>query len=451
MQRPDTRETATTTTTTVMARPYAGGWIGYDWFKLVVAAILAALLLWFWLNPPLAAVPSIPVVAVATVPVAATAAPAVAPVAPAAPAATAPAIAGVPALPVLELPTEAILAGATTFNGTAEPGATVQLLVDGEQVGETVAAADGTWSIDADVPQPGDYAVTARTVGADGATLNESAATSITVEAPQVAAEPPTVSLPTGDLTAGQPTISGTGTPNQSIELLVDGAVVGTASVGADGTWSLPVELAVGSYQITARPAGESAATSAPASVTVAATSAPAAPAPAAGAAPAITAPSDNSQIPAGPITVSGTGTAGTQIEVLDGDRVVGTATVAADGTWSLEDTPTEATAVYSARPAGSTEAAAATTVRVTTGPVATCAELAVGCDAWVTREGGLQLRIRAGPGTSAEIITRLPIGTQMAVLEGPQPANDFTWWRVRTNGGQEGWIAGEQVRLQPD
>jgi hypothetical protein len=38
-----------------------------------------------------------------------------------------------------------------------------------------------------------------------------------------------------------------------------------------------------------------------------------------------------------------------------------------------------------------------------------------------------------------------------MTLLEGPQAANGLNWWRVRTVGGREGWVAGEELRTQPD
>ena len=108
MERRETRE-QTTTTTSVAAIPYAGGWIGYDWFKLSVAAILAALLLWFSLNQPDATVSDAPAV---VAPAATTAAVVPAVVAPAAttaavvPAVVAPAATAPPAaIPAASVPT----------------------------------------------------------------------------------------------------------------------------------------------------------------------------------------------------------------------------------------------------------------------------------------------------------------------------------------------------------
>ena len=253
----------------------------------------------------------------------------------------------------------------------------------------------------------------------------------------------PTINAPTGDLSAGTYQLGGTGVAGQRIEVLINDVVAGTAIVAADGTWSLPIDLVAGSAVIIARPAGELNAATEPLSASVG--EAVAVP-PVASITPVISAP----QVAAGPITISGTAAPGAQLEILDSDKVVGTATVAGDGTWSVQVTPESAAAAYSVRPVGSSEPAT-TAVRVTNGEVATCTELAIGCDAWVTREGRLVLRMRAAPGTSAEILNRLPVGAQMTLTEGPQPADDYTWWKVTTPGGQEGWIAGEQVRLQPD
>ena len=76
---------------------------------------------------------------------------------------------------------------------------------------------------------------------------------------------------------------------------------------------------------------------------------------------------------------------------------------------------------------------------------------LAAGARAWVTRAGGLPLRLRSGPDLSAKILDRLQPGTQMTLLDGPQQADGHAWWHIRTEDGKEGWVAGEDLRTQPD
>jgi hypothetical protein len=165
---------------------------------------------------------------------------------------------------------------------------------------------------------------------------------------------------------------------------------------------------------------------------------------------PTIGFPSDGAELDAGPFTISGTGAPGSTIEVLDGATVIGTATVAADGTWSFQVAPGAGSTSYGVRPAG-----AATTpnqVRVTVRPAqAACTALAVACDAWVTRARGLRLRLRDAVGLQGQVLAMLPPGTRVTLLDGPQPADGFTWWRARTPDGREGWVAGEELRLQPD
>ena len=167
---------------------------------------------------------------------------------------------------------------------------------------------------------------------------------------------------------------------------------------------------------------------------------------------PAISFPAEGAQLPSAPFTITGTGAPGSQIEVLDSDKVIGSTAVGTDGTWSLPVTPSAGTAAYSARPAGSSDVVA-TPIRVTIGSVAvdTCSGLAINCDAWVTRTGGRILRLRSGAGTNQTVLFKLPVGTQMKLLEAPTAANGYTWWRVATLGGREGWVAGEELRSKPD
>ncbi len=71
-----------------------------------------------------------------------------------------------------------------------------------------------------------------------------------------------------------------------------------------------------------------------------------------------------------------------------------------------------------------------------------------------VTMEQGLQLTVRALPGTEAPIMTRVNPGDQFTVIAGPQSAGGFIWYQIRSDDGSvEGWAAdgdGETRWLSP-
>ena len=60
-----------------------------------------------------------------------------------------------------------------------------------------------------------------------------------------------------------------------------------------------------------------------------------------------------------------------------------------------------------------------------------------------VTMPSGGQLSIRALPGSDAPLLVRANNDQQFTVLDGPQSAGGFTWYRIRSDDGQiEGWAA---------
>ncbi|MDE3025315.1 MAG: hypothetical protein KGI93_07065, partial [Acidobacteriota bacterium] len=150
-------------------------------------------------------------------------------------------------------------------------------------------------------------------------------------------ANAPTLALP-GPFPRGTPTpttvvnVTGTGDAGDTITLYDGATVIGTTVVGADGTWTIPVLLGAGSHTLTATQtvnalphAGLTSAASSPVTVVVY---------PDAPAITGVTTP--GVATPTSAVTVSGTGAAGDTITLYDGNRVIGTATVAGDGTWSL-------------------------------------------------------------------------------------------------------------------
>lgn len=60
-----------------------------------------------------------------------------------------------------------------------------------------------------------------------------------------------------------------------------------------------------------------------------------------------------------------------------------------------------------------------------------------------VTMDSGGQLSIRTMPGTNAQLVTRVNSGAEFTVLAGPQSANGFLWFQIRSDDGQtQGWAA---------
>lgn len=150
---------------------------------------------------------------------------------------------------------------------------------------------------------------------------------------------PPRLTSPAGgaNLTDKNVTLKGTGQPGSRIQVLVNGAVVGETVVGADGTWTLSVDLGKpGNYVVSTQvvdSTGKPVVTSEPLSVVLAAPTV-------AVAAPVLVSPVSTDKLATGPTTFKGTGTPGSEVEILVDDKVVGKAVVGSDGVWSIQVAP---------------------------------------------------------------------------------------------------------------
>lgn len=196
------------------------------------------------------------------------------------------------------------------------------------------ALADGS------VPAVLEIGLDVRALGALAAITGEALATTdlgllplaATAEAPAGGVEcevtPPEITAPAdGSVTADTtPTISGTGHPGATMEVFVDGESIGTVTVAPDGTWSIESpELAPGEHTVEATQTYDDIVLEAmPVTFTVVE-------------APVITAPADGSTTTDTTPPIEGTGTPGATIEVFVDGESIGTVTVAADGTWSIE------------------------------------------------------------------------------------------------------------------
>jgi hypothetical protein len=78
-----------------------------------------------------------------------------------------------------------------------------------------------------------------------------------------------------------------------------------------------------------------------------------------------------------------------------------------------------------------------------------TFTEIGPGATVVVRTSGGATLRLRSAPTTASNILDNYKAGVEMTVLDGPQKAAGYTWWKVRAPNGKEGWAAGEWLRLK--
>jgi uncharacterized protein YgiM (DUF1202 family) len=80
-----------------------------------------------------------------------------------------------------------------------------------------------------------------------------------------------------------------------------------------------------------------------------------------------------------------------------------------------------------------------------------TYTEIAPGASVVVQGTRGAGLNIREEPSRQGRIVTSAKEGDELTVLEGPEEAGGYVWWKVRTKDGEEGWGASEWLVLKTD
>ncbi len=225
----------------------------------------------------------------------------------------------------------------TLLVGTAEPGSTVTLTIDGNAPVTVTAAADGTWSYQPSPALTNDAVVIITATDRAG---NPSAETILTIDGQ--APNPPTVGSSNGTV------FSGTAEAGSTVILSNANGVIGQALVDANGNWHFTASpaLANGSQvNVVARdPAGN---TSLPQTVLV-----------------------DNA-LPNAPViatsngtVISGTADAGSEVIVSANGTEIGRTTADANGAWSIVPSPALANAtVITAVASTSAGTSAATTL----------------------------------------------------------------------------------------
>ena len=68
---------------------------------------------------------------------------------------------------------------------------------------------------------------------------------------------------------------------------------------------------------------------------------------------------------------------------------------------------------------------------------------LKIGDFAFISFYPPLNQRVRSGPGTSNSILDVIPVGSAVKILDGPQCADNWVWWKIRVLSSKlEGWTS---------
>lgn len=156
--------------------------------------------------------------------------------------------------PLIVAPADGALTNEATpeLSGTAEPGDTVRVVVDGEPVCEATADGSGNWACAPEAPlADGAHLVHAMAFDGFGA-VKTTADQSLTVDTD--APEAPVIHAPRdGTRVFGAKTeFRGLAEPGSVVTVEVDGEEVGSALAGGDGAWSCSAELDDGNHFVTA-------------------------------------------------------------------------------------------------------------------------------------------------------------------------------------------------------
>lgn len=130
-----------------------------------------------------------------------------------------------------------VTAGDTSVSGTAEPGASITVTVNGADPIVTEADEEGNWRVDVDEVSEGDTVSAIAELA--GQTPSQPASTTVSA----LTVNAPTASI-TGNSQEGYP-VTGTAAPNAAIEITnADGEIVGTGTANENGIYTVTLDPA---------------------------------------------------------------------------------------------------------------------------------------------------------------------------------------------------------------
>jgi hypothetical protein len=265
-----------------------------------------------------------------------------------------------PAVPVITDDNNALIpAGSTTtdvhphISGTGTAGDIITVYEYSSPLGSVKIGSDGKWTFSTDLPM-GQHKITVTETNAagmsptsDAVIFTIGAAISVpTTPATPVLTDDNNASIPAGSTTSdGRPHISGTGTTGDIIKVYDNGSIIGSTTIGSDGKWTFTPSsnMSTGGHSISvteSNSAGTSGQSGAIGFNFVVGT-APAAPVITVVMADDAAWTNPDYMNQSGGTTshtsekIAGNGVAGTVVYVYDGATLIGSTTVAGNGTWT--------------------------------------------------------------------------------------------------------------------
>jgi hypothetical protein len=219
----------------------------------------------------------------------------------------------------------------TTISGDAEPGSVVTIYVDGINVGNTTADANGNFTFTIGPLPDGPHTLTETSTDSTGNTSPMSNEYTIIVDA--TGPNTPTIDGPTSDSNTNnnKPEVSGTVEPNAVVTVIIDGEEAGTTTADASGDFIFtPTSpLVDGPHNVSVIATDEFGNVSPPSTPTpfIVDTQPPTA--------PVITVPSDDETVPSR-TTLSGTAEPNSQVTISIDGSVVANVTTDASGNFNF-------------------------------------------------------------------------------------------------------------------
>ena len=311
-----------------------------------------------------------------------------------------------PDLTAPDAPTGTVTPDGTVVTGTGEAGATIDVTgPDGAVIGTATVGANGNYIAVLASPQ-----VNGETLGIVQTDAAGNISDNVDVIAPDITAP----NAPTGVVNGDGTVVDGTGEPGATIRITdPQGVVIGTATVAANGTYSATLTTPQINGETLAVVQADASGNASPSVPTIA---------------PDLTAPA----APTGSVTsdgtvVTGTGEAGATIRITDPEGVeIGTATVAANGTYSaaltMPQVNGEMLAITQADDAGNVSIPATAVAPDITAPAAPTGSVsATGAIVTGTGEAGATIRITSATGQLLATAIVAANGSYSATLSTPQ------------------------------